>query len=66
VDILEGRARKGPVIITSQVEPASWHKLFKDPVIVEAIVDRLIFSSQKVTLSGGSYREKLGKKSVEN
>jgi DNA replication protein DnaC len=66
VDILEDRAQKGPVIITSQVEPAGWHKLFEDPVIAEAIVDRLNFPSQKVTLSGGSYREKLGKKPAEN
>jgi DNA replication protein DnaC len=66
VDILEDRSRKGPVIITSQVEPAGWHKLFEDPVIAEAIVDRLIFPSQKITLSGGSYREKLGKKNDAN
>ena len=32
---------KGSVIITSQVDPTGWFKLFQDPVIAEAIVDRL-------------------------
>jgi DNA replication protein DnaC len=62
VDLLEERARKGPVMVTSQVEPKGWVKLFEDPVIAEAVVDRLIHPSQKITLSGGSYRERLGKK----
>jgi DNA replication protein DnaC len=61
VDILEERVKKGPVIVTSQVEPKGWIKLFEDPVIAEAVVDRLKNPSQKITLSGGSYREKLGK-----
>jgi len=61
VDLLEERARKGPVIVTSQVEPQGWIKLFEDPVIAEAIVDRIIHPSQKLTLAGGSYRARLGK-----
>jgi DNA replication protein DnaC len=60
MDILEERYRKIPVIITSQVDPRGWLKLFDDPVIAEAIVDRLINPSQKIILKGGSYREKIG------
>ena len=63
VDLLEERSRKGPVIVTSQVDPKGWGKLFEDPVIAEAIVDRLINPSQKITLKGGSYRERLGQNS---
>jgi hypothetical protein len=45
------------------VEPQGWIKLFEDPVIAEAIVDRLIHPSQKITLKGEkSYREKLAEK----
>ena len=40
-EILEDRYRKGPVIITSQVKPQGWKTLFDDPVIAEAILDRL-------------------------
>jgi hypothetical protein len=40
MDILEERYHKAPLIVTSQVEPQGWLKLFEDPVIGEAIVDR--------------------------
>jgi hypothetical protein len=36
-----------------------WTKLFEDPVIAEAIVNRLEHPSQRLNLKGGSYREKL-------
>ena len=63
MDILEERYHKAPIIITSQVEPQGWLKLFEDPVIAEAIVDRLIHPCQKITLKGEkSYREKLTEK----
>jgi DNA replication protein DnaC len=63
IDILEERYQKAPLIVTSQVEPQGWLKLFEDPVIAEAIVDRLIHPCQKVTLKGErSYREKIKEK----
>ena len=52
MDILEERYQKAPLIVTSQVEPQGWIKLFEDPVIAEAIVNRLIHPSQKITLKG--------------
>jgi len=66
VDILEERYQKGPMIVTSQVEPQGWLKLFEDPVIAEAIVDRLVHPCQKITLKGEkSYREKLKKRDLD-
>lgn len=63
MDILEERYQKGVTIVTSQVTPEGWLKLFEDPVIAEAIVDRLVHPSQKLILKGGgSYREKLNQK----
>lgn len=59
VDLLEDRHRKGSVIVTSQVDPKGWMKLFEDPVIAEAIVSRLEHPSQRINLRGGNYREKL-------
>jgi DNA replication protein DnaC len=61
VDVLEERYRKGVVIVTSQVDDKGWKKLFEDPVIAEAIVDRLTHPSEKLVLTGGSYRERIGK-----
>lgn len=59
VDLLEDRHRKGSVIVTSQVDPRGWQKLFEDPIIAEAIVNRLEYPSQRINLKGGSYRDKL-------
>lgn len=62
LDLLEERYQKGSVLITSQVDPKGWLTLFEDPVIGEAIVDRLKHPSQEVVLTGGSYRPKLDAK----
>lgn len=59
IDVLEERYQKGSVIVTSQVDPKGWTKLFEDPVIGEAITDRLTKPSRQLTLKGGSYRDKL-------
>jgi DNA replication protein DnaC len=59
VEILEARTKKGPVIVTSQVNPKAWVKLFEDPAIAEAVVDRLQNPSSKINLTGGSYRERM-------
>lgn len=59
VELLEARAKKGPIIVTSQVDPKGWLKLFEDPVIAEAIVDRMLNPSRRINLKGGSYRERL-------
>lgn len=64
IDLLEDRTQKGTLIVTSQVDPIGWNKLFDDPVISEAVVDRLVSPSQKLELKGGSYREKLKIKST--
>ncbi len=52
MDILEERYHNARPIVTSQVEPQGWLKLFEDLVVGEAIVDRLIHPSQKITLKG--------------
>jgi DNA replication protein DnaC len=62
IDLLEERYQKGSVIVTSQVSDKGWQKLFDDPVIAEGIVNRLTEPSCKIVLTGGSYRERLGKK----
>lgn len=59
LEILEARTKKGPVIVTSQVNPKAWIKLFEDPAIAEAVTDRLLNPSIKILLKGGSYRERM-------
>ncbi len=58
LEILEERYSKGVTIVTSQVQPKGWVSLFEDPVIAEAIIDRLCNPALIVALSGESYRKK--------
>ena len=60
LEILEERYQKGITILTSQVAPDGWKGLYEDPVIGEAITDRLQNPSETVVLKGGTYRKKLG------
>ena len=59
-EILEERDQKGAVIITSQLPTQDWLDTIGDPVIAEAIVDRLLHNAHKIVLKGeeGSYRKK--------
>ena len=61
LEIIEERYRKGITIITSQVAPEGWKTLFEDPIVSEAIIDRLVNPSETIELGGGSYRQRLGK-----
>lgn len=57
-DILEDRYQKGSTIITSQVKPQGWKALFEDPVIAEAIVDRITSCAHEVLIKGPTRRTK--------
>ncbi len=61
VDLLEDRYQNSVNIFTSQVEEDGWKCLFHDPVIADALIDRVKNPSEKILLIGGSYREKIGK-----
>lgn len=63
LEVLEERYSKGITVITSQVSPKGWIKLFEDPIVAEAIVDRLCNPACVVELTGESYRKK--RKSVD-
>jgi len=57
VDIIEDRDQRWPLIITSQYNPAQWHKRFPDPTLADAICDRLVHGSVKLNLEGPSLRK---------
>ena len=61
------RYEKASTIITSNKAFDEWSELFHDPVIVTAILDRLLHHSVVVNIKGNSYRlrNKLGSTSPE-
>lgn len=57
--LIDERLRRGPLIATSNRSPEHWYELFPNPILGEAILDRLINASHILTLTGRSYRQRL-------
>jgi len=58
------RYEKASTVITSNKAFSDWAELFHDPVIVTAILDRLLHHSVVINIKGNSYRL-MGKRSIE-
>lgn len=58
LDLLEEHHKKGSIVVTSQVAAEGWTALFDDPVLGEAIVDRMIKPQKSLVFDGSSYRDK--------
>jgi DNA replication protein DnaC len=61
-EILEERSNDKSTIITTQLTLDHWTEVIEDPVIADAIIDRLIHSSIKIIMKGESYRKIKAKK----
>lgn len=60
-DILDERTDQKSCIITSQLPPQNWSEAIADPVICEAITDRIVPRAIKIVMKGDSYRKKKGR-----
>lgn len=62
---IANRYEKTSTVITSNKAFTDWTELFHDPIIVTAILDRLLHHSTVINIKGNSYRlkEKMGNKS---
>jgi len=57
MDIVEQKYDESSVIITSQIPVSEWHQLIGEGTIADAILDRLVHSSHRITLTGESMRK---------
>lgn len=57
LEIIEHRYEKQPTIITSQLPVSSWYEYIDDPLIADALLDRIIHNSEKIALTGESIRK---------
>jgi DNA replication protein DnaC len=62
LEVCEQRYNRGSTLICGQTPPSSWHDLFPDPTLADAILDRLIHNALKHSLSGESMRKVLAEK----
>jgi len=57
LEILDDRYNQRSTIITSQLEVDDWHESIGDPILADAILDRLVHNAHKLDLSGESIRK---------
>lgn len=57
LEVVEDRSYTGSIIITSQLPVSGWHDYLNQPLVADAILDRLIHTSYRVELKGESMRK---------
>lgn len=63
--IVDGRFCSKSIILTSNRAMTDWPALFPDPVMANAILDRLAHTSHQIVLKGQLYRKQLQVKEEE-
>lgn len=58
LDIIEERYDKGSMILATQIPVEQWHGLIGESTMADAILDRLVYASHRITLQGESLRKK--------
>ncbi|BCB96798.1 hypothetical protein JZK55_17200 [Dissulfurispira thermophila] len=56
--LISMRYEKGSIILTSNYNFDEWGKVFEDPVVASAIIDRVVHHASIFYISGESYRLK--------
>ncbi len=52
LEIVEARHQRGSIIFCSQFIPAGWHGKIGESTLADAILDRIVHSSYKITIEG--------------
>lgn len=67
LEVIEDRTQVNSTVILSQLSSKDWHPLFSDPIVADAIMDRLIHGSYIIELdSKESMRARTFSKSASN
>ena len=61
-DIIDERGDRKSMIVTTQIPPENWSEIIPDPVICEAITDRIVSCAYKLNMKGESQRPEVLKK----
>lgn len=56
-ELLDDRYGARSTIITSQLPPAKWHDYVGDPMVADAVCDRVLHNSHRIVLKGPSRRK---------
>ena len=66
MELFELRYDRASTVISGQLPPSSWHGLFPDPTLADAILDRIIHNAYKFNLTGESMRKTIAMRGFEN
>jgi len=58
LEITEARHNHGPIIFCSQFDIGEWHSKIGEPILADAVCDRIAHNSYTLVLSGDSMRKK--------
>ena len=64
--VIAQRYLKGSVVLTTNLGIASWGRIFDDPTVAAAMLDRLLHRSVVFDIDGDSYRMRAHRARVEN
>jgi DNA replication protein DnaC len=62
LELLDDRHGQRSTLITSQLPVEHWHEIIGDPTLADAILDRLVHNTYRITLKGESMRKRKAKK----
>jgi DNA replication protein DnaC len=65
MELFERRYDNASTLIASQLPCASWHELFPDPTLADAILDRVIHNAHKLNVTGDSMRKTLAAREAD-
>ena len=57
LDVLEDRYGVSSTVVTSQLDPKTWHAVIDDATVADSICDRLVHNAHRIKLSGESIRK---------
>ena len=60
LEIINARHKRASTIFCSQFAPEGWHDKVNDPVVADAICDRIVHDSYKIIIHGGGMRKRKG------
>ena len=57
LDLLDDRYRRTSCLFATQLPVEQWHQQIQDPTLADAILDRIVHDSLRLSLSGESMRK---------
>jgi len=66
LEVVDDRSPSKSILITSQLPVSSWHDVFTDPTIAEAVLDRLLHRALRFELKGPSKRQEEKAPAIKN